>query len=242
MPIADPDIGAAGDHRLLGLAGALSAHRLDRDAVPGVDAGALAQLDRRRIPVAALPRRRSSAHPPPLPPSRRRRSPPSSNTPPAIDRRLMAISRCSIYCGVMFAALMISPHFHALGADLRGELLRAVADEPRAGLAEALLHRGSCAAPPRSPGAAARRSPPACRPAPRRRTRTTPRSSATPASAAVGTSGSSAMRCFAATASGRSLPALICAMHGRRIVDHAVDLAGDQVGAPPAPRRDTARG
>ena len=38
------------------------------------------------------------------------------------------------------------------------------------------------------------------------------------------------MRCFAATASGRRLPARICAMHGRRIVDHAVDLTGDQVG------------
>ena len=51
---ADPDVGAAGDHRLLGFAGALGTDRFDRDAMPGEDAGAVAQLDRRRIPVAAL--------------------------------------------------------------------------------------------------------------------------------------------------------------------------------------------
>jgi hypothetical protein len=46
---------AAGDHRLLGLPCALRAERLDLELVFRVSAGADAELDRGRIPIAALP-------------------------------------------------------------------------------------------------------------------------------------------------------------------------------------------
>ena len=53
---------------------------------------------------------------------------------------------------------------------------------------------------------------------------------ATPASAAVGTSGSSARRCLRRDRQRPQLAGLDVRHHGRRIVDHAVDLAGDQIG------------
>ena len=80
------------------------------------------------------------------------------------------------YSALMFAALMISPQLARSARICAANSLRRVADEARAGLGEALLHRGRAHRRRRSPCAAARRRRAACRPAPRCRTRTTPRS------------------------------------------------------------------
>ena len=59
MPDGDADVDAARDHRLLRLAAALRPQDLEHEAVLLEDAGALADLGDRRVPVAALARRRS---------------------------------------------------------------------------------------------------------------------------------------------------------------------------------------
>src|SRR5262249_2499288 len=51
------EVGAAGEHGLLALARPLRPQDVEREPVPFEDAGALAELRDRRIPVAALPER-----------------------------------------------------------------------------------------------------------------------------------------------------------------------------------------
>ena len=66
VPGDNADVGAAGNHRLLRLAGALGADRLDRDVMLGVNAGAVAELGPATNPSCRIGRRRFSACPPRL--------------------------------------------------------------------------------------------------------------------------------------------------------------------------------
>ena len=54
VPTANPDIGAAGDHRLQGLARARGVEDLELDAVLLEDAGLVAEMGDRGVPIAAL--------------------------------------------------------------------------------------------------------------------------------------------------------------------------------------------
>ncbi len=53
----DPDVGAAGDHRLLGFAAALGVEQFELEAVPAKHAAALPDLGDRGRPIAELPDR-----------------------------------------------------------------------------------------------------------------------------------------------------------------------------------------